>query len=139
MDSLVIESKPPKAEEYLELRKSVGWLSPPNNRIKKALKNSNYTISLRDGSQLIGFGRVVGDGIFTFHIVDIIVLKDYQGRGLGKLIMENIMKFIMDNKEPNSGITLLSAAGKEGFYKKFGFIQRPTDNFGCGMMYDFNN
>lgn len=139
MDNIIIENKPPGADEYLYLRKSVGWLSPPGSRIDVALRNSNFTISLRDRGKLIGFGRIVGDGIFTFHIVDIIVLQEYQGLGLGTLIMDRVMKYIMSNKEPYSGITLLSAKGKEGFYKKFGFIQRPTGDFGCGMMYDFNN
>ncbi len=30
-------------------------------------------------------------------------------------------------------ISLLAAKGKEEFYKKFNFIDRPNDAFGCGM------
>lgn len=30
-------------------------------------------------------------------------------------------------------ICLMAVKGKEEFYKKFGFVERPNENFGCGM------
>jgi hypothetical protein len=45
------------------------------------------------------------------------------------------MTYINDRLEPNevSHICLMAAKGKEGFYKKFGFEERPNDKSGAGM------
>jgi GNAT superfamily N-acetyltransferase len=127
----------PKADEYLKLRESVEWASPDSDSCNLGLSNSVYCVTIRDKGNLTGMGRVVGDGVFTFFIVDIIVHPDYQRKGLGKEIMKRIMDYLDKNAAENSYITLMAAKGREGFYKKFGFFTRPTDTYGCGMMLEF--
>ena len=53
--------------------------------------------------------------------------------GIGKKIMDEIMIYIRENYTNGSMVCLLSAKGKEAFYEKFGFIERPNDIFGAGM------
>lgn len=129
----------PDVDEYLNLRQSVDWTSPPKEFCEKGINNSNYFLSVRKNGKLIGMGRIIGDGVCTFHIVDIIVSYEFQGIGLGKEIMTTIMDYINSIKAPNSYISLMAAKGKEEFYKKFGFNSRPTDEVGPGMMIDFIN
>lgn len=137
--SFIFSNSIPKVEEYLNLRNNVEWTSPPKNYCEKGINNSNYFLSVRKEGKLIGMGRIIGDGVCTFHIVDIIVVKEFQGIGLGKEIMLNIMNHINEIKAPNSYISLMAAKGKEEFYKKFGFYSRPTEDVGPGMMIDFIN
>ncbi len=134
---ITIQKEIPSGEEYLALRNSVNWVSPSELDCNKGLSSSVLSLTVRKDTKLIGMGRIVGDGIFTFFIVDIIVLPEYQKLGIGSEIMTNIMHYIDNTSAKNSYITLMAAKGKEDFYKKFGFITRPNDIFGPGMVLDF--
>lgn len=122
-------------EDYMNLREIVGWGNPENiEAIKRGLKNTLYSICIEVEEQIIGYGRVVGDGGFTFYIQDIIVLPSYQRLGLGNTIMTELMEYITSTYPPGSSIGLMSAKGKEDFYKKFGFMERPNESYGAGMI-----
>lgn len=124
-------------KDFIKLWKSADWGTPPaENQIEAGLKNSLFTVAVIYDNQVIGMGRIVGDGFMTCYIQDVIVLPEFQGKGIGKSIMQSLITHIRDNALPNTHITvgLFSAKGKEKFYEKFGFYIRPTDNRGAGMM-----
>lgn len=50
------------------------------------------------------------------------------------IIMKKIMDYIDKNACSGIIVGLMSAKGKERFYRKFGFWMRPNDNFGPGMI-----
>lgn len=122
-------------EDYMNLREIVGWGNPENiEAIERGLKNTLYSICIEVEEQIIGYGRIVGDGGFTFYIQDIIVLPSYQRLGLGNTIMTELMEYITSTYPPGSSVGLMSAKGKEDFYKKFGFVERPNESYGAGMI-----
>ncbi|WP_308722230.1 GNAT family N-acetyltransferase [Paenibacillus polysaccharolyticus] len=122
-------------EDYMNLREIVGWGNPDNiEAIERGLKNTLYSICIEVEEQTIGYGRIVGDGGFTFYIQDIIVLPSYQRLGLGNKIMAELMEYITSTYPPGSSVGLMSAKGKEDFYKKFGFMERPNESYGAGMI-----
>ena len=122
-------------EEYMEMRRIVGWGLFPLEQAEDGLKNSFILICLRVEGTPIGLGRVVSDHGYIYYIADIIVCPEYQGQGLGRVIMEMVMSGIKDSLKPSyrAMISLSSAKGKEAFYNKFGFLNRPNDDVGCGM------
>ncbi len=122
-------------EEYMEMRRIVGWGLFPLEQAQEGLNNSYILTCLREKGKPIALGRVVSDHGYIFYIADVIVCPDYQGQGLGRKIMEMIMSSIYDMLKPGyrAMISLSSAKGKEGFYNKFGFKNRPDDDVGCGM------
>jgi GNAT superfamily N-acetyltransferase len=122
--------------EFSMLRSSVGLSILPNAQIEKALKNSLYTVCARDADTAIAMGRLVGDGAYVYYLQNINVDPNYQGKGIGSLIINNILNYIKENKLPNTSvmILLMSSKGSENFYKKFGFRSRPNDNEGPGMI-----
>jgi ribosomal protein S18 acetylase RimI-like enzyme len=69
----------------------------------------------------------------VFYIQDIIVRPEYQGLGLGTTIMQSVMAFIEKHAVPGTFIGLMSAKGKEGFYHRLGFTERPSEDVGAGM------
>ena len=83
-----------------------------------ALPKSLFAITLRDEGQLVGMGRVVGDGLHV-QVVDIAVHPDAQGQGLSRIIMEAIMEFI-DSLPPSTIVNLF--ADIDWLYQKFGFV-----------------
>lgn len=124
------------AEDVIMLRKSVGWDSFPKMQIEHALKNGIYSVTAMHNENVVGMGRLVGDGIMYWYIQDVIVLPECQGKNIGKSIIEKLLKYIEANSLPRTTTTvgLMAAKGKEGFYKKLGFIERPNDEAGAGMV-----
>ena len=123
-------------EEYMEMRRSVNWGEFPLEQAAVGLKNSFILICLRNGEGApVGLGRCVSDGGYVIYIADVIVCPEYQGQGLGRVIMETIMERIKETLKPGYRvmISLMAAKGKEEFYDKFGFEIRPNETVGCGM------
>lgn len=126
----------PSAEEFNYLTNSVGWGIRKNNIIDEALRNTLYSLCVYDDNKLIGYGRIIGDKTIFLYIQDIMVIPEYQSKHIGTGIMENVLKQINEYKKINPNIrTYLGASkGKEAFYEKFGFISRPNEDLGAGMI-----
>lgn len=123
-------------DNYLDIRACVNWKILKREQAEKALQNSLYTVcAVREG-QVVGMGRIVGDGAVICYIQDFVVRPEYQGYGIGKQMMEHLISYVEQLKIENSEmmLCLMCAKGREAFYEKFGFIQRPTDNLGPGMI-----
>lgn len=130
---VVLKEQPPTASEFAELRQAIGWTNPAISCIQDSIDNSLFWVSIYQDKQLIGCGRVVGDGAMYFYLQDVIVHPDHQECGLGKMIMDAINRFISVTCRPGSTVGLLAAKGKEGFYLNYGFTPRDGQNLGLGM------
>ncbi len=129
-----IEFKNPTPIEYDSIRSTTSWVKLDLETIEKGLENSLFSVCLYDKDKLIGLGRIVGDGAIYFYIQDIIVIPEYQGKGLGKVIMNELMRYLDDNAKHNSFIALMAAEGVEKFYHKFGFKTRPSSKPGMNFI-----
>lgn len=123
-------------ETYLSLRASVGWKLLKDSQAKKALENSLLTLTAYIDDKPVGMGRIVGDGAVICYVQDLVVKPEYQKYGVGSVIMERLIEFVTDIKEKDTEIMmcLMCAKGREHFYEKFGFIGRPTEDLGRGMI-----
>ena len=123
------------ADEFLALRESVGWTGV-RNQIEQALKCGLYNIVCKNGDEVVGMGRLVGDGVLYWYVQDVIVKPQYQGSGIGKTIMQHLTTYVEKHSLPDTTVTigLMSAYGKTEFYEKLGFIARPTEIYGPGMI-----
>ena len=126
----------PSADEFNYLTNSVGWGIREKNIIEEALKNTLYSLCIYDNDRLIGYGRIIGDKTIFLYIQDIMVIPEYQSKHIGTGIMNNLLNKINQYKKINPDIrTYLGASkGKESFYEKFGFISRPNEELGSGMI-----
>jgi len=134
MDEYALVERPPAVEEYQALRCAVGWGEADMNAARISLQNSLYWVCVLKDQQVIGCGRVIGDGALCFYVQDIIVLPQYQGRGLGRRIMDKVMEYLRANAHRGGFVGLMAAKGAEGFYLKYGFMTRPTKDYGPGMI-----
>ncbi len=73
-----------------------------------ALNNLLLNVSVRDNNDLIGFGRIIGDGAISYVVSDIMVDTAYQGRGIGRMIMEEIDKYFDEHCDEDAYITLIA-------------------------------
>ena len=114
-------------KEFLEVIESVGFKTYSNNQVKKALKNTMYMVKVEVDGKLAGIGRVVGDYSILCCLSNICVKPEFQKKGIGSLIVNELKKMIDDGVKEGEKmqIELTPTAGNEGFYQKAGFKYKP--------------
>lgn len=132
MNEIVYKTDFPDITEYFNLFESTGWNEEYKlscDELYSTLSKSYFTISAYVNNKLIGFGRIISDGILHAMIYEMIVLPEYRGKGIGSEILKRLVqKCRIDNIRD---IQLFCAVGKRSFYEKHGFVAR-SDN-GPGM------
>ncbi|KAK8466393.1 hypothetical protein PHAVU_008G079900 [Phaseolus vulgaris] len=112
----------------------VGWPRRPLSKLAAALKNSYIVASLHSirkspGSEgdeqkrLIGMARATSDHAFNATIWDVLVDPSYQGQGLGKALIEKLIRALLQRDIGN--ITLFADSQVVEFYRNLGFEADP--------------
>lgn len=113
--------------ELEELCDAVGWSRRPIHKVKKALQHSFLVMAMwrRQGSyrRLIGFARATSDHAFNATVWDVVVHPDYQGKGLGRALMDRVIREL--RTQDISNITLFADRGVVEFYERLGFTPDP--------------
>lgn len=106
---------------------AVGWVKRPLKKVRIAIENSFLTISIfcYNGNEksLIGFARATSDGSFNATIWDVVIDPQFQGKGLGRALMQETIKEL--RYHDISTITLFADPEVIKFYKNIGFIKDP--------------
>ena len=115
------------SEEFLEMVESVGWKTYSKEQIDKAIKNTMYMVKATVDGKLAGIGRVVGDFSIVCMLSDISVKPEFQGKGIGLKIVEELKRLVENGVKDGEKmqIELTPTAGNEGFYQKAGFKYKP--------------
>ena len=123
-------------DTYLFLRKQVGWVELTQAQAEGALKNCLYNICVYIDGEPVGMGRIVGDGVVVSYVQDLVVVPKAQGMHIGSTILDRLRQYVENITEPGSRmmLCLMCAKGRESFYQQHGFIARPNDNLGPGMI-----
>lgn len=123
-------------QEYQSLRSTTSWKSLPDHLVQRALGNDLYSVSVYKEDVILGMGRVVGDGAIYFYIQDVIVRPEYQGMGIGRLIMRNIEHYLKERFETYAFVGLMAAENSQGFYQKLGYHKRKNDSPGMYKIFE---
>lgn len=92
------------------------------NDLEIVFSNSKFKCFVYHHNVIVGVGRALADGKDCSYICDIAIHPNYQGRGLGKEIVRNLVRLSQGHKK----IILYANPGKEGFYAKLGFKKMNT-------------
>jgi len=135
---ILIKENVNSVEEFNYLYDAVGWGSYDEKVSEKALANTMYSVSVYDDDKIIGYGRIIGDGICFLYIHDVLVTPKYQNKKIGSQIMNKLLEKANQIKSENPYVRVYLGAskGKEKFYERFGFITREDANLGSGMILD---
>ncbi|MEA5463958.1 GNAT family N-acetyltransferase [Leptothoe sp. PORK10 BA2] len=113
--------------ELEELCDAVGWSRRPLRKVKKAIQHSFLVVTMweQQGARkrLIGFARATSDHAFNATIWDVVVHPSFQGQGLGKALMAQLIKKL--RSEDISNVTLFADPHVVNFYKNLGFMPDP--------------
>ncbi|MDN6564417.1 MAG: GNAT family N-acetyltransferase [Lacticaseibacillus paracasei] len=120
---VTITDQNPTMPEVLALYKSVGWSMYTRDpaRLERALTYSLMVLGAYEGKQLVGLIRAVGDGETILFIQDLLVLPEYQRRGIGKQLIEALLarfpevrqRVLLTDDDPKT----------RNFYKAAGFVE----------------
>lgn len=121
----------PLSEDYRRLRVSAGLSPKSAEGAALGLPNTLFGVVVRSEGQVVGMGRVVGDGGLHLQVVDIAVEPRHQGRGLGKAIMGAIVEHLERAAPEGAYVSLIADGEAHRLYAQFGF--KPTAPASIGM------
>ena len=88
---------------------------------KEILSKSSFVYSLFDGNKLIGFGRILEDGVMCMFY-DIGVHPNYEMKGVGTRIMQKLIDKVKDKGYASIGLFAWDKNPENiQFYEKFGY------------------
>ena len=120
----------------LALYAAVGWTNYTQRpeMLRRAFSGSLCTLAAYDGERLVGLVRAVGDGASILCVQDLLVLPEYQRRGIGRRLMGELLA-----RYPDVYQTMLltdDTPEHAAFYKHAGFTK--AEKYGCGAYVIFN-
>jgi GNAT superfamily N-acetyltransferase len=106
------------------LTESVGWgkcFHQTEEKWRYVLAASTYIAYIKEDDKLIAFGRILEDGMMCMFY-DICIHPDYQGKGIGTLLMNHLIDKIKDKNYISIGLfTWEGNKTVSEFYGRFGF------------------
>jgi GNAT superfamily N-acetyltransferase len=124
---------PPTPDDYVRLRRNAG-LSPKSiEQARAALPGSWFAchVVCSETRETVGMGRVLGDGGWYFHIVDMAVLPEHQRRGIGDVVLTKLLERIRRETAPGALVNLFADPPGRRLYDRHGFV--PTAPHSIGM------
>lgn len=121
MDTINFTKEPPKDfAQLLSLYESLGWnsLKLSVDDLKQMCNQSWYAIYAFDDQKLVGMGRIISDGVITGIICGLCVLPSYQSKGIGKEMLNRMIRHCEQNRVIPQ---LMCAESLESYYESFGF------------------
>ncbi|MEU7161774.1 GNAT family N-acetyltransferase [Streptomyces chrestomyceticus] len=135
----------PSADTYRRLRRATGLGDKSAEGAAIGLPNTWYGVTVHaspgpadaataDGADPVGMGRIIGDGGCFFQIVDICVLPQHQGHGLGKRIMAALTAELERRAPAGAYVSLIADGDARHLYAKFGFTETAPASVGMAFM-----
>lgn len=114
----------PTAAEHGALFEAVGWHPYTPEETAQALANTRYGIVALVEGQVIGMGRVIGDGGKFYYIQDFAIHPEVQGQGIGRAMMERMLAWIRASAPGDPFVGLFATDVAIPFYRRYGFEPR---------------
>lgn len=123
MSELKIKYNELTAEQFIELWETVWGDGPTLEQTELAMKHTLFRVSIWDDDKIVAMARMNGDMGLNYYIKDVVVRPEYQKRGIGRMLINELLKFINDNgvKGTDVFVELCAVPDKIPFYEKFGF------------------
>jgi ribosomal protein S18 acetylase RimI-like enzyme len=129
-----LRSGPPSVAAAVALRDRSGLTPKTAAQTAAALAGSWTAVHVVHGAsgEVVGMGRVIGDGGWYFHVADMAVLPEHQRRGIGDAILTELVARIRAAAPPEPYVTLLADPPGRRLYARHGFV--PTAPHSIGMV-----
>ena len=130
---LVMEAPP--VDDYLRLRLEAGLSPKTQAKATAALPGSWAACHMvqESGGEIVGMGRLLGDGGWYFHVVDMAVLPEHQRKGLGDAVLRALLDRVREVAPPGAYINLLADPPGRRLYERHGFSQTAPGSVGMAL------
>jgi ribosomal protein S18 acetylase RimI-like enzyme len=125
----------PSVDEYLRLRAESGLTPKRADQAEAAIAGSWSIVRVEDSDsgEVVGMGRVVGDGGWYFQVADMAVLPDHQGRGIGDAVLTALVAGIRADAPDGPWITLMADPPGRRLYARHGFVETGPHSLGMAL------
>jgi GNAT superfamily N-acetyltransferase len=126
----------PAEADYLRLRAEAGLTPKTADQARSALPGSwaaCHVLHIPTGEP-VAMGRVIGDGGWYFHVVDMAVLPSHQRRGLGAIVLHHLLQRIEESAPPAAYVSLLADPPGQRLYEAHGFRTTTPNSVGMALV-----
>ncbi len=133
-----MRERPPTVEELHALNAPVGRTDLPDDDVAVAreLAASLFGVVVTMGADLVACALLVRDGGVYFYLQDFIVAPAHQRKGVGDIVLREVMRYLEEHAAPNASVGLIAAECRAGFYEQYGLAARPPGGPGMALAWD---
>ena len=138
MSELTVKYNELTAEEFIYLWKTVWDNAPALEQTRLAMQHTVFRISVWDKDKIVAMARMIGDLGLNYYIKDVVVIPEYQHKGIGRMMINELIKFADSNGIDGTGIfiELCAMPDKMPFYEKLGFSANEAQRLKMMHMVD---
>ena len=133
MTDYTLVERNPTIDEFCDLRRLTGLTPKSAEAAARGLPNTLYAVVLEAAGATVGMGRVGGDGGTAYQLVDIAVLREHQGKGLGKRIVAALVDWLNANAPKSAYVSLIADGPAKDLYAQYGFVPTAPASIGMSM------
>ena len=134
MSAYNLVERVPTVEEYNRVRVAAGLGERNPEAAEMGLANTLFGVCVESEGSIVGIGRIIGDGGLFFQVVDVAVVPEHQGEGLGAMVMDALMSWLRGSASSDAYVQLIAAERTTGFYERYGFRVRTPGGSGMSFM-----
>ncbi|KAK2813435.1 hypothetical protein FQN50_000751 [Emmonsiellopsis sp. PD_5] len=125
----------PSIPDYLTLRSTPNLTPKTAAQAIPALRGSWFGCYVvhKETNTAVGMGRIIGDGGWYFHIVDMAVSPEHQRQGLGDAIMARLLGRVREVAPPGAWVSLLADPPGKRLYAKHGLTETAPGSVGMAV------
>ena len=131
-DDYLLVPEAPAIDDYLHLRRASGLSPKTVEQGERALPGgwtAAHVVHVPTGTT-VAMGRVIGDGGWYFHVVDMAVLPEHQRRGLGDRVLALLLAVIRESAPPGAYVSLMADPPGRRLYERHGFVDSAPRSVG---------
>lgn len=130
----VVPSAPP-VPDYLRLRLESGLSPKTEDQARAALPGSWFACHVVHTAtgEVVGMGRLLGDGGWYFHVVDMAVLPAHQRKGLGDAVLAALLERVQTAAPAGAYVNLLADPPGVRLYERHGFEATAPGSVGMAV------
>lgn len=111
----------PSSEDYLRLRHVAGLTPCPVQQARRAVAGGWRACHVVHEGEAVAMGRVISDGGWYFHVVDMAVVPEHQRQGIGDAMLSWLLEQIDEAAPEHAFVSLMADPPGRRLYERHGF------------------